>query len=247
MAQPILQYREAEVARGGEHGRARDPDLEAVQVIAVNLEREAEDEVVDQRQQSRRRYPVCRNLINKITRRKKKGEPTIGKHVRHHTNLIMHRRSRPQKDPQLLRDRALAPPRRERVEDQLVASIRVLLPPVQLVVARKRHALFEPAERVRRPADDVPFQLISSSLFFFQKKNKQHTCNLKAISKSSETFDSDQIFRFPSRGSTNAASWSADHRKNALCPTNGATSPFAVPIEMHLLIRRVKCAIPFSK
>jgi len=50
MAQPILQYREAEVARGGEHGRARDPDLEAVQVIPVNLEREAEDEVVDQRQ-----------------------------------------------------------------------------------------------------------------------------------------------------------------------------------------------------
>ena len=74
MAQPILQYRETEVASGGEHGRARDPNFEAVQVIAVNLEREAEDEVVDQRQQSRRRYPVCRTLKKKFRKNKKADE-----------------------------------------------------------------------------------------------------------------------------------------------------------------------------
>ena len=90
------------------------------------------------------------------------------------------------------------------------------------------------------------------------------------MSKSSDTFDSDQIFSTSSAGSTKAASWMAFHRRNALCPTKGATSPFAQPAakkrpisaepsdrieesevyalrEMHLLILRVKYAMPFSK
>lgn len=67
------------------------------------------------------------------------------------------------------------------------------------------------------------------------------------MSKSSDTFDSDQTFFFPSAGSTKAASWSADQRKKALWPTKGATSPLEQPMEMHLFILRVKWAIPFSK
>ena len=52
-------------------------------------------------------------------------------------------------------------------------------------------------------------------------------CNLSAMSKSSDTFDSDQIFSTESTGSTKVASWMAFQRRNALCPTKGATSPFA--------------------
>lgn len=74
------------------------------------------------------------------------------------------------------------------------------------------------------------------------------TCNRSAISKSSLTLLSDHIFILQSSpSSSNAASWIADHLKKALCPTKGATSPFAHPIEIHLLIRRVKWEIPFSK
>ena len=99
-------------------------------------------------------------------------------------------------------------------------------------------------------------------------------CSLNDISKSSDTFDSLQIFSLPSTGSINAASWRAFQRRKLgsrkgksrvaikgkayeLCPTKGATSPFAQAggqgqqhkdrgrlkdslMEMHRLIRLVK-------
>jgi hypothetical protein len=57
-----------------------------------------------------------------------------------------------------------------------------------------------------------------------------------AMSKSSDTFVSDQIFLLSlSPGSVNAASWSADQRRKALCPTKGVTSPFCACYEGTLL------------
>jgi hypothetical protein len=59
----------------------------------------------------------------------------------------------------LMSNRALAPPLSDRVEQQLVTAVRVLLPPVELVVASERHALPEAAVRVGRPAHDVATHL----------------------------------------------------------------------------------------
>jgi hypothetical protein len=49
--------------------------------------------------------------------------------------------------------------------------------------------------------------------------------NLKARSKPSDTFASLHCFRTLSAGSMNEVSCMADLRRNALCPTEGATSP----------------------
>jgi hypothetical protein len=42
-----------------------------------------------------------------------------------------------------------------------------------------------------------------------------------------------------SLGSLNAASWSADQGRKALCLTKGVTSPFAHAMKVHFLIQRV--------
>lgn len=89
----------------------------------------------------------------------RESERTVGEHVRQHAELVVYRRGAPDEHTQLLRDRPHAPPVDERVEDQLVAPVRALLPSIELVVARQRHALLEPALAVRRPPDDVPTQL----------------------------------------------------------------------------------------
>lgn len=49
LAQAVLEERVAEVTHAREDDRAREQDLETVQVEAVELGREAEDEVVDHR------------------------------------------------------------------------------------------------------------------------------------------------------------------------------------------------------
>jgi hypothetical protein len=57
-------------------------------------------------------------------------------------------------------------------------------------------------------------------------RTKNQTCRHKAMSKSSDTFSSDQIFFWLlSLVSSDAASWSADQWRKALCLTKGATSP----------------------
>ena len=77
---------------------------------------------------------------------------TVREHVRRHADLVVHRRAAPHERVQLFVDRALAPPLRDRVEDELATTyhtpsapsstlaagsartVRVLLPAVNLVV-----------------------------------------------------------------------------------------------------------------
>ena len=58
-------------------------------------------------------------------------------------------------------DGSLCQPLGEGVEQKLRASIRVLLPSVQLVIDRKRDALLELAIGISRPADNITLLLQS--------------------------------------------------------------------------------------
>ena len=71
----------------------------------------------------------------------------------------MERRTTPDEPMDGAVDGTFGQPLDERIEQQLRASVRVLLPPVQLVVGRKRDTLFEFALGVRGPADDVTLLL----------------------------------------------------------------------------------------
>jgi len=51
----------------------------------------------------------------------------------------------------------------ERVEDQLVATVSILLPSVEFVVTSQRDTFLEAAARVCRPPDAVAFQLQTES------------------------------------------------------------------------------------
>jgi hypothetical protein len=66
------------------------------------------------------------------------------------------------------------------------------------------------------------------------------------MSKSSDRLLSDQMFVLLSAGFTDAAPWTADQRRNALCPTDTATSPLAHETKQ-VWTRRVRYAMPFSK
>src|SRR5688572_18330179 len=56
-------------------------------------------------------------------------------------------------------------------------------------------------------------------------------CRRSDMSKSSETWDSDQNLSYPS-SSWYDTCWIADHRRMALWPTNGATSPLETVYRM---------------
>ena len=91
------------------------------------------------------------------------------------TNGTYKRCIRPDKLSQLCVDRTLAPPLDERIKQQsdplvsiarktpftnsLITPIRVLFPPIKLIITRERHALFESPVRIGCPADRVAFQL----------------------------------------------------------------------------------------
>lgn len=52
------------------------------------------------------------------------GLRTVRKHVRHHADLVVNRRSGPDERAELFRNRPLTPPLNHRVKDQLVATCR---------------------------------------------------------------------------------------------------------------------------
>jgi hypothetical protein len=107
-------------------------------------------------------------------------------------------------------------------------TISILLPPVQLVITCQRDTLLEATLRVCRPSNGESPQLCTRPSESRPRLiRKTQTIRRSAISKSSDTLVSDQINFFLTAASSNAASWSADQRRNALCPTKGATSPFA--------------------
>jgi len=119
VAKTIFHQGEAEVACTREDDGTSQPDFETLHVKAVRLKRESEYDVIDDREDSRG------------------GDTVVGEHVRHHGDLVVHGSARPQENAKLLSDGAHAPPIDERVEYQLVASIRVFLPSIQLVVHGK--------------------------------------------------------------------------------------------------------------
>ena len=59
LAEAVLEEREADVTRAGEHDRAGEPDLETVHVEAVDGELEAQQDVVHDRDRYAGRDTVC--------------------------------------------------------------------------------------------------------------------------------------------------------------------------------------------
>ena len=119
LAQPVLQQRVSQITGAKEHDRRREPDLKAVDVKPVHGELEAEQDVVDDADQHRRRNAIFRLAMSSHTpKREKEKMRTVGKHVRHHGYLVMQRRARPQEAMDLVPDRALSPPVHDRVEQE---------------------------------------------------------------------------------------------------------------------------------
>ena len=77
MSETILHQRKAQVPRDREHGDTSEPDLETVQIVPVNADSEAEDDVVEQREYG----GSC--------------DAVVREHVCHHHNLVVHRRAGP--------------------------------------------------------------------------------------------------------------------------------------------------------
>lgn len=132
-----------------------------MQIVPVHRELESKQHVVDNGDRDRSGDTVCKTRDKLAHKREEKGRKgrTVREHVRHHRDLVVHRRIRPQKLVNLSINRPMSPPLHERVEQQLATPIRVLLPAIQLVVDRQGHTLLEPAVGVRRPANNVPAQL----------------------------------------------------------------------------------------
>lgn len=89
-----------------EHTVRRDDEEDDVRmhIVPIDVQLEAEDEVIHQAEHSTGCNPVVRE------------------HIRHHTNLVVHRCVRPDEDPELLRNRSLTSLLDERVEEQFIAT-----------------------------------------------------------------------------------------------------------------------------
>jgi len=137
----VLQEGECNVTSGREHNHAGKPDFETMEIPSFDIDREPEQEVVEQGQGC-----TSSNTI-------------IGEHVGHHVDFVVHRGLRPQENAQLLRDRAQSPPVNNGVEDQFVTPVCVFLPSVQLIITGQTDTLLEAALRVGRPPDNVVLEL----------------------------------------------------------------------------------------
>ena len=61
MPDAVLEQREPDVARAGEHDRAREPDLERVQEEAVDGDAPSKEQVVEDSEEATSSDTVCRN------------------------------------------------------------------------------------------------------------------------------------------------------------------------------------------
>ena len=84
---------------------------------------------------------------------------TIGEHIRHHGDFVVHRRVRPHEFVNLFVDRATSPPLYDGVEQQLATSIGVLLPTIELIVDGEGDSFLESTLGVRRLANNVTSEL----------------------------------------------------------------------------------------
>ena len=132
---------QGDVAKAVEDADEREPDLERVDVVLAQVGRtlqEADDEVVRERQQPGGPDGVVRADVGDD------GElgryPHVGRE-----EAAEKRRERPAEEP--------VP---DRVEEELVAAVRVLLPSGELVVDGQRHALLEAFAGVGAEPDAVP-------------------------------------------------------------------------------------------
>ena len=77
-------------------------------------------------------------------------------------------------------------------------TIRIFLPSVKFIVDGQRDTFLETTFRVICPTDNITFQLIWRKLKFeavkINYRIEERTWSRKAMSKSSDTLDSDQIF-----------------------------------------------------
>lgn len=137
----VLQQGIANIAKTWEDDSDREKDLETMHVEAVHFKGKAEHEVVEHRE------------------KEGGGETVVREHVGHHGDLVVNRGVRPEEDTKLLVDRANTPPSNEGVEDQLITTIRILLPSVKLIVAGQRDTFLESTFRVSCPSNDVAFEL----------------------------------------------------------------------------------------
>ena len=142
LADAVAEDGEGEVAEGGEDEDEGEVDLEGVEVVVVQEAVEpADGEVVDDGED-----PGA-------------GDGVVGADVGHDGDLAGQRHAREHEVLEQRRQRALEHPVLERVEDELRAAVRVLLPARQLVVHGQRHALLEALARVAREAADVARRL----------------------------------------------------------------------------------------
>ena len=139
----VAQHGQGDVAERGEDEDDAEEDLEAVDVVVVQVAVEpADDKIVGQREDPGRRDGVVRADVG------------------HDGQLAGQRHAAAQKPAEQRREGPAHEPVLERVEQQLRAAVRVLLPARQLVVDRQRHALLEAlGARVVGEAHDVPRRL----------------------------------------------------------------------------------------
>ena len=183
--------------------------------------------------------------------KKRKGKRTVREHIRQDCEFVMERCTTPDEPMDGGVDRTLGQPLGERIKQQLGTPVRVLPPSVQLVVDRKRDTLLESAVGVRGPPNNITLFLQSQGhvkvlrdimfrpnfLFLISRIHEHRVLNGRPPEKTKVT----------ARCQLTQGKIRIKHVTHALCPTNGATSPFAQAIEMHLFILRVKYARPFSK
>jgi hypothetical protein len=62
MPKPILQDRKPNIPRSRKHRGARDPNLKRVQIVPVDLKRQPQDHIIQQRQRRRSRNPIYRRV-----------------------------------------------------------------------------------------------------------------------------------------------------------------------------------------
>lgn len=106
MAMPnaIFQERECNITRPGENNHTCKPDLKTFEIVTINLKREAQNTVIQNREHCSSRKAVVRE------------------HVGHHTEFVMHRGIGPHEDAKLFVDGPQTPPIFEGIENELIAA-----------------------------------------------------------------------------------------------------------------------------
>ncbi len=115
------------------------------------------DPNVEGRQESRQQHGVEPALDEEEsnTERERAGDGVVREDVRASRELVVKRCFAPQEGSEEFGKGTTVRPLPDAVEDQLRAAERVLLPPVELVVAGKRYTFLESVVRVGGPPDDV--------------------------------------------------------------------------------------------